>query len=49
MLVGTAHWPVVGVNVYVTVPATLVLIADGFHVPVILFNDVVGNIGAVLF
>ena len=44
-----AHWPVDGVNVYVVVPVTDVLIVAGFHVPAIPLLDVIGNIGAVLF
>ena len=39
----------VGVNVYVVVPVADVLIVDGFHVPVTLLLDVVGNAGAVAF
>ena len=39
----------VGVNVYIVVPVADVLIVDGFHVPVILLLDVVGNVGAVAF
>jgi len=37
-----AHWPVVGVNVYVVV--ALLFIA-GLHVPVMPFKDVVGIAG----
>ena len=48
-VVGVAHWPVVGVNVYVVVPAVLVLMVDGFHIPVMPLLDVVGNAGAVVF
>jgi hypothetical protein len=43
-----AHNPVVGVNVYVLVPAVLVLIGAD-QVPVIPFVDVVESTGAVLF
>ena len=39
--------PDVGVNVYVDVPVTDVLIVKGFHVPVILLFDVVGSAGGV--
>ena len=39
----------VGVNVYVVVPATDVLIVAGLHVPVILLFDVAGSDGAVAF
>lgn len=46
---GIAHWPVVGVNVYVVVPGCDVFMVDGFHVPVMPLLDVVGNIGAVAF
>ena len=35
-----AHWPAAGVNVYVVVA---VLFNAGAHVPVMPFNDVVGN------
>jgi hypothetical protein len=44
-VVGTAHCPAVGVNVYV--PLAVLLTVDGLHVPVILFVDVVGNAGTV--
>lgn len=44
-----AHWPVVGVKVYVVVPGVDVLMVAGFHVPVIPLLDVVGNAGAVAF
>ena len=49
-MVGKAHWPVVGVNVYVKVPGVEVLITV-FHVPVIptVLVDVVGSKGATLF
>ena len=36
-------------KVYVVVPAMLVLMVAGFHVPVIPLLDVVGSAGAVLF
>ena len=49
MVVGAPHAPVVGVKVYVVVPAVLVLIVAGFHVPATPFVDVVGSTGAVLF
>lgn len=39
-----AHWPELGVNVYVVV---LVLLIAGLHVPVTLFKDIVGNAGIV--
>jgi hypothetical protein len=38
-----AHKPAVGVNVYTVVPALVVLIADGLHVPVTVLLEVVGN------
>ena len=44
-VVGTAHCPAVGVNVYVAV--FLLLTVAGAHVPVIPFVDVVGRTGAV--
>jgi hypothetical protein len=40
---GNAHWPAVGVKVYV--PEALLLTTDGLHVPVIPFVDVVGKLG----
>jgi phage terminase large subunit len=39
-VVVVAHWPAVGVNVYVVV---VVLFKAGAHVPVIPFKEVVGN------
>jgi hypothetical protein len=42
-LVGTAHNPAVGVNVYV--PEFWLSIVDGLHVPVIPFVEVVGKAG----
>jgi phosphate starvation-inducible membrane PsiE len=44
-VVGTAHKPAVGVNVYV--PFAVLSIVDGLHVPVMPLVDVVGNAGAV--
>jgi hypothetical protein len=44
-----AHCPASGVNVYVVVPVTDVLITDGFQVPVTPLFEVVGNAGAVAF
>ena len=41
-----AHWPGYGVNVYVLVPATLVSITAGLHVPVMLLLEMTGNEGA---
>ena len=38
-----------GVNVYVDVPVVAVFIVAGFHVPLILLEDVAGNVGAVEF
>ena len=46
---GTAQVDPVGVNVYVLLPATAVLIVAGLHVPVIPLLEVPGNAGAVLF
>ena len=43
---GVAHWPAVGVNVYV--PLAALLIAAGLQVPVIPFVDVAGSAGTVL-
>ena len=42
-----AHWPVVGVKVYIIVPAVEVFIADGLHVPPIPFVEVVGRVPGV--
>jgi len=42
-VVGKAHWPAVGVNVYV--PLLVLLTVVGLHVPVIPFCDVVGRPG----
>ena len=44
-VVGTAHCPAVGVNVYVAV--FVLLTVAGAQVPVIPFVDVVGRTGAV--
>src|SRR4030095_5866057 len=44
-----AHWPAVGVKVYVVVPNVAVLIVAGLQVPVMPLVDVAGNAGAVLF
>jgi hypothetical protein len=49
MVTGAEHWPALGVNVYVVVPTTDVLIVTGFHVPVMPLFDVVGRSGAVAF
>ena len=38
-----------GVKVYNVVPVAVVIIVAGLHVPVMLFNDVVRNAGAVEF
>ena len=45
---GVAH-ELIGVKVYVVVPAMLVLMVAGLHVPVIPLSEVVGNAGAVGF
>ncbi len=42
-----AHCPADGVNVYVFVPGSEVLIVAGFQVPVMPLVDVAGNAGAV--
>ena len=44
-----AHWPAVGVKVYVVVPTVAVLTVAGLHVPVMVLVDVVGKAGAVVF
>jgi hypothetical protein len=46
---GVAQLPAVGVNVYVVVPGTVVLMLAGFQVPVIPSFDVFGSAGAVEF
>jgi hypothetical protein len=46
---GVAQLPAVGVNVYVVVPGTVVLMLAGFHVPVMPSFDVFGSAGAVEF
>ena len=46
-VVGKAHNPAVGVNVYT--PDTALLTAAGFHVPVMPLSDVAGNAGTVPF
>ena len=48
-VVTCAHCPGVGVNVYVVVPGTAVLTVAGLQVPVTLFVDVTGNVGALVF
>jgi hypothetical protein len=50
MVVGKAHWPAVGVKVYVTVPVTEVSIVAGDQVPeipTVVLLEVVGKTGAV--
>jgi hypothetical protein len=44
-VVGNAHCPAVGVNVYV--PLAVLLTVDGLQVPVTALSDVVGNVGTV--
>ena len=44
-----AHWPDVGVNVYIVVPIEDVLITEGLQVPLIPSVDIDGSEGAVLF
>jgi hypothetical protein len=46
IVVGVPHCPAAGVNVYVFVPTVAVLMVAGLQVPVIPFDDVVGNAGA---
>ena len=50
MVAGKAHWPAVGVNVKVNVPAVAVEIVAGLQTPVygMLLVDVAGNAGATL-
>lgn len=45
-VVCVAHWPVFGVNVYMPLVVLLTIVGD--QVPVIPFNEVVGNTGAAL-
>ena len=44
-ITGIAHWPAVGVNVYE--PEFWLSTTAGFHVPVIAFVEVAGNVGTV--
>jgi hypothetical protein len=46
IVVFIAHCPIAGVKVYVDVPTVAVLTTAGLQVPVIPFNEVVGNTGA---
>ncbi len=46
MVAFSAHWSALGVNVYVIVPGVEVSIGP-FQVPVMLFEDVVGNTSGV--
>jgi hypothetical protein len=46
---GFAQLPVIGVNIYVTVPRADVLMLAGFHVPAIPSFDVGGSAGGVEF
>lgn len=48
IVVDVAHWPAVGVNVYVVVPATAVLIVAGLHVPVIPLSEVPERVPGVI-
>ena len=48
-VVVVAHCPALGVNVYVVVPAALVLIVDGLQVPLMEFVEVSGKDGAAEF
>jgi len=49
MVTGDPHCPTDGVNVYVVVPATVVLIDAGLQVPVTPSREVAGNNGATEF
>src|SRR5690606_4213785 len=49
IVVSTAHCPSSGVNVNADVPTVVVMIAAGFHLPVMPLFDVNGNSGAVAF
>ena len=49
IVVTAPHCPAFGVNVYVAVPITEVLIVAGLHTPVIPLFDVVGSVGATAF
>ena len=45
-VVDVAHWPAVGVKVYVVVPTTDVLIVAGLQLPLMPLLDIAGNTGA---
>ena len=47
IVVVLAHWPAVGMKVYIVVPALVVLIVAGDHVPVMLLLDVVAKVAGV--
>ena len=47
IVVFTAHWPAVGVKVYIVVPAVEVFIVAGLQVPVMPFVEVVGKVPGV--
>ena len=47
IVVAVAHWFPFGVNVYTTVPATPVLMLDGFQLPLMPLFDRVGKAGGV--
>ena len=49
IVVDVAHWPALGVKVYVDVPGVAVFICAGLQVPEIPLLDVEGNAGAVVF
>ncbi|CAM4441155.1 hypothetical protein FLTE109939_13310 [Flavobacterium terrigena] len=49
IVVPTPHCPGLGVNVYVVIPAVLVLIVAGLQIPVMLLFEVANNVGAVAF
>ena len=47
MVIGSVPWLLVGLKVYSKMPVDDVLIVEGVHVPVILFFEVSGSLGAV--
>jgi hypothetical protein len=47
MVTVAAHCPGAGVKVYVFVPVVVVLMVDGFHVPLIPLMEVAGKTGGV--
>ena len=49
MVTALPHCPAVGVKIYVVVPAFVVVMVAGLHVPVIPLFDVAGNAGGIPF